>query len=707
MGLTHRSVGTHAMEAGISALRTAEYDKIIALAGNPNVGKSTVFNGLTGLHQHTGNWSGKTVTNALGHCRTETHGYTLVDVPGTYSLLAHSAEEEVARNFICFADPDAVLVVCDATCLERNLNLVLQTIETGRRVLVCVNLMDEAEKRGIRVDLSLLAKRLRVPVVGVTARHKGELRCITDALDAAMDAPAPSAFTVTYPVAIESALAHLEPLLRGHTVSSRFLALKLLEQDPTLLTEMTQYCGENPLEDPTVAAAFDAAREELRAAGITAEVLRDRTAAALVTAAETICRGAVRYTRREYAVADRRADRVLTSRVWGYPMMLALLAVVFWLTITGANIPSQWLSTALFWMQDRLSDLFYALGAPAWLHGAVVLGAYRVLAWVVSVMLPPMLIFFPLFTLLEDVGYLPRIAYNLDHVFCKCHACGKQALTMAMGFGCNAAGVVGARIIDSPRERLLATLTNCFVPCNGRFPTLIAVLTMFFIGTAGGLLRSAASALLLTVLIVLGIAFTFWVTRLLSRTLLKGVPSSFTLEMPPFRKPQIGQVVVRSLLDRTLFVLGRAAAVAAPAGLLIWILANVTIGDMSLLNHTAAFLDPFARILGLDGIILLAFILGFPANEIVVPIMIMGYLASGSLTDMQSLDAMRELFVTNGWTWQTAVCMLLFTLFHWPCSTTVMTIRKETGSLKWTALAMVIPTAVGMLCCALFTAVFG
>ncbi len=708
MGLTNRSVGTAAMDQQLTVQRTAEYDKVVALAGNPNVGKSTVFNGLTGLHQHTGNWPGKTVTNALGHCRSEQQGYILVDIPGTYSLMAHSAEEEVARNFICFGDPDAVVVVCDATCLERNLNLVLQTVETGKRVIVCVNLLDEAKRKGIELDLPLLSKRLGVPVIGMVARQNKDLKKLLTTLDDALHTRQETCCAPSYPVAVESAVSRLTPLLGNGTegkLSRRFVALKLLERDTALTAAISQYIGNDLLRDEAIQAALREALRDLEAAGLTTDTFKDQVVASVVKTAEQICRGVVKHRRSEYDAADRRLDRLLTGRRFGYPLMLALLVAVFWLTITGANVPSRWLSTALFWVQDRLSDLFYALGAPDWLHGAVVLGAYRVLAWVISVMLPPMAIFFPLFTLLEDVGYLPRIAYNLDHVFLRCRACGKQALTMSMGFGCNAAGVVGARIIDSPRERLLAILTNNFVPCNGRFPTLIAVLTMFFIGTAGGAAESVFSALLLTALIVLGILITFGVTKLLSCTILKGVPSSFTLEMPPYRKPQIGRVIVRSLLDRTVFVLGRAAAVAAPAGLLIWILANVTVAGISLLQHCATFLDPFAQLMGLDGVILIAFILGFPANEIVVPIMIMTYMAQGSLVELQDLSTMRELFVSNGWTWQTAVSMLLFTLWHWPCSTTLMTVKKETGSIKWTALAFALPTAVGILSCMLFTAI--
>ncbi|MFZ2538063.1 MAG: nucleoside recognition domain-containing protein, partial [Oscillospiraceae bacterium] len=381
------------------------------------------------------------------------------------------------------------------------------------------------------------------------------------------------------------------------------------------------------------------------------------------------------------------------------------LCIVFWITITGANYPSQLLASGLFWIQDKLVDFFLWLGTPPWVHGVLVLGIYRVLAWVIAVMLPPMAIFFPLFTLLEDFGYLPRVAFNLDHYFKKANACGKQSLTMCMGFGCNAAGVVGCRIIDSPRERLIAIITNNFVPCNGRFPTLIAIITMFFAGIVASPFQSFVSTILLTGVVMLGIFLTFTVSRLLSVTVLKGVPSSFTLELPPYRKPQIGKVIVRSIFDRTLFVLGRAIAVAAPAGMIIWIMANVTIGNLSLLAHCSGFLDPFARLLGLDGVILLAFILGFPANEIVVPIIIMAYMSTGSIIELDNLNLLKTLLVDNGWTWVTAISTMLFCLIHWPCSTTCITIKKETQSIKWTFLSFLLPTVIGMAVCFVFTSV--
>ena len=715
MGLTSSAVGLRALDSGLEIQRRRDSDRVVALAGNPNVGKSTVFNALTGLKQHTGNWPGKTVSNAQGYCEWKGCGYVLVDIPGTYSLMAHSAEEEVARNFICFGDPDAIVLVCDATCLERNLNLVLQTIEISKKVLVCVNLMDEAKRKHIQIDLQLLSQRLGVPVVSTVARKKKSLSGMLDALEqvCAVDLETETALRVQYPEDVEQALQILEPVVCAclerceKKLDSRWLSLQLLDMDEALEEEISAYLGEMFFKDPLLQDAREKAEDILLEEGVDAQLLKDRIVSALVNTAQRICKDVVIYEKTSYAAFDRRLDRILTSRWSGYPIMLALLALIFWLTISGANYPSQLLSDGLFWVQDQLSALFAMLHAPQWLHGALVLGVYRVLAWVISVMLPPMAIFFPLFTLLEDAGYLPRIAYNLDRPFKRCSACGKQALTMCMGFGCNAAGVVGCRIIDSPRERLLAILTNNFVPCNGRFPTLIAILSMFFVMASGAMLSSLLSAALLTMVILFGILVTFIMTKLLSKTLLRGVASSYTLELPPYRPPQIGRVIIRSIFDRTLFVLGRAAAVAAPAGLIIWLMANITVNDLSVLQHCAAFLDPFARLMGLDGVILLAFILGFPANEIVIPIVIMAYMAQGSLTELESLVQMKEVFIANGWTWVTALCVMLFSLLHWPCSTTLLTIKKETGSWKWTGLAFLLPTALGILCCMLVSAIGG
>ena len=679
----------------------------VALSGNPNVGKSTLFNSLTGSSQHTGNWAGVTVSCFKGSCSSKKYNYVFADLPGTYSLMAHSAEEALARDGICFGNCDAAVVICDSTCLERNLNLVLQILETGIPAMVCVNFMDEAAKKNIRIDLPALSRELSAPVAGTTARKKRSLEHFLDRLDETVDHPDTEPFHISYDAAVEQAISMLLPFTEplSSRLSPRWLALRLLENDPGLLRSLNTFLGRDLSEDDALCQAVLQARSHLDQAGIFEDDLKDRIVSGIVNTAESIASRTVSLPEKPYGKRDAFWDRILTGRLAGYPAMIGLLALIFWLTITGANYPSALLSSLFFSFQEKLTAAFMAVNAPQWLHGILVLGVYRVLAWVISVMLPPMAIFFPLFTLLEDFGYLPRIAYNLDRPFQCCKACGKQALTMAMGFGCNAAGVTGCRIIDSPRERLIAILTNSFVPCNGRLPALVTLITLFFTGaSSAGPISSLRPALILTFFILTGVAATFFVSRLLSATVLKGMPSSFTLELPPYRRPQIGRVIWRSILDRTLFILGRAAAVAAPAGLVIWILANVSIGDISLLARLSGYLDPIGRLMGMDGVILMAFILGLPANEIVIPIIIMAYTSQGTLIEPGNLSDLHTLLISQGWTWVTALCTMVFFLFHWPCSTTLMTIKKETGSLKWTCLAVLLPTACGVILCMAITA---
>ncbi len=698
MGLTNSSIGHNAIDQGLKISKRSQSDRIIAFAGNPNVGKSTIFNALTGMHQHTGNWPGKTVANAKGYCTTAKNNFILVDIPGTYSLLANSAEEEVARNFLCFGNADANVVVCDATCLERNLNLVLQIIEVSPKTVVCVNLLDEAKRKGIAIDLKKLSKLLCVPVVGTIAQKKKTLVALKDALDDIVCEDTPHKLKIVYPDALEKAIEIVENALDFIDINKRWLALKLLDHDVSLINELCCFIGKNVLADEKIANAIKEATELLKERGIEKEMITGIVTSTIFEKAENISKEVVTVQKSNYSAFDRKIDKILTSRLFGFPLMLLLLGFIFWLTITAANYPSSLLTKLFDFLGEKLNAFLSLTNAPLWLSSLLVDGIYKVLAWVTAVMLPPMAIFFPLFTLLEDVGYLPRVAYNLDRPFKCCSACGKQALTMCMGFGCNAAGVVGCRIIDSPRERLIAIITNSLVPCNGRFPTLIALISMFFIG-GSGLIGSVGAALFLTLFILLGILVSYLAFKLLSVTFLKGVPSSFILELPPYRKPQIGKVVIRSIFDRTLFVLGRAVAIAAPAGLIIWLAANIHIGGTSILSAAADFLNPFARLIGLDGVILIAFILGFPANEIVLPIIIMAYLAEGTLVEFDSLTEMKALFVQKGWTLVTAVCTMLFSLFHWPCSTTILTIKKETGSMKWTALAAIMPTLIGMILC--------
>lgn len=631
MGLTAQSIKTDAMKDVFDIIRT-DSQHVVALAGNPNTGKSTVFNYLTGLKQHTGNWPGKTVVSARGEYSYNNEEYIVVDLPGSYSLFTSSRDEEVSRDFICYGDYDAVVVVADATCLERNLNLVFQISEITNKVILCINLIDEARKKNISINKQGLENELNIPVVLTAARNGEGMEELKEKIEKAT----------------------LNEQQRNTDENSLYF-----QQDAMLREKITRtnYDYANNLKQKYV-------KEDTEK--------RNR---------------------------DKKIDDIITSKVFGLPIMLLLLGLVFWITIQGANIPSQMLASLLFGLQDRLSALFVQSGVPAILNSILLDGIYRTLAWVISVMLPPMAIFFPLFTFLEDLGYLPRIAFNMDHMFKKACAHGKQCLTMCMGFGCNAAGVIGCRIIDSPRERVIAIITNNFVPCNGRFPTIIVVSSAFFAVYSNSYVNSLIPALFITLMVLLGIAVTLLVSYILSKTLLKGVPSTFTLELPPYRVPKIGRLLYTSVVDRTIFVLSRAAVIAAPAGAVTWLLANIYIGDLSILSHAAAFLDPVAQIIGLDGIILMAFIMGIPANEIVLPVMLMAYLSTGTLTDFESVDYLRTILTNNGWTPLTALNVMLFSLLHWPCSTTLWTIKKETGSIKWTLLSFLIPTAIAFTVC--------
>jgi ferrous iron transport protein B len=696
MGLTDQSTGLGALKSDLLLQDLVPGELVVALAGNPNTGKSTVFNNLTGLRQHTGNWPGKTVVSAKGRYSHRSKNHLLVDLPGTYSLLANSVEEEVARDFILFARPAVTVVVADATCLERNLNLVLQVLEITPHVVVCVNLVDEARRKKIKLNLFALSKILGVPVVGTNARDGHGMYELKEAIcRVAAGLVTPEPYRVKYGPELAEAAGKIASIFSGDVtekISSRWLAMRLLEGDTGIIESLRRYLKWDLNEKKELYEAVASERKKL-GPGIQEDVVT-----AVVRQAEEIASRVVQFENLLHNRLDRKIDNLVTSRRWGIPIMLALLGLVFWITITGANYPSEILAEAFLCLEEQLTALFIAARLPEWLYGLLVLGGFRTLSWVVSVMLPPMAIFFPLFTLLEDLGYLPRVAFNLDNLFKKAKTHGKQALTMCMGFGCNAAGVISCRIIDSPRERLIAVITNNFVPCNGRFPILIALSTIF-IGKAAGALESVAAAGAVLGGVVLGFLLTLMVSRILSGTVLKGLPSSFTLELPPYRKPLVGRILLRSLLDRTFFVLGRAVMVATPAGLVIWFMANTMLDGVSILEHGAALLDPFARAIGLDGFILMAFILGLPANEIVIPILIMSYMATGSMMELESLEDLRQLFIAHGWTWLTAVCTMLFTLNHFPCGTTLLTIRKETQSLKWTLYSFLVPTVTGIVIC--------
>lgn len=666
----------------------------------------------------------------LGKVKIKDTEFSIVDIPGTYSIMSNSEEEEIARDYICFGNPDATVIVVDSTCLERNLNLVFQIMEITDNVIVCVNLLDEAKKKKIKIDLKKLEELLGVPVVGTIARDKRTLEKLKNTIYKVCNGEiVPKPNEVIYNEEIEKNIGILEEDIKEVYYSkkfdtrgiveviesenviekiSRWVAIKVIDGEEKILNSIQNNLNIN-IQNEKIQNSLQTIKENLKEKEITDKNFKDKIVTNIMQKAEIISKEVCTFENEQYGARDRKIDKILTSKTFGIPIMILFLGLIFWITIIGANYPSQMLFDMFNWIQDKLIIFAEYIHSPVWLSSLLIYGIYQTLTWIISVMLPPMAIFFPLFTILEDLGYLPRIAFNMDGFFKKACCSGKQMITMCMGFGCNACGVTGCRIINSPRERLIAILTNNLVPCNGRFPFLISIATIFIAGAyagSNGFLASVLSTIAVIVVIIFGIFLTLIISKILSNTILKGIPSSMVLELPPYRKPQFGKILVRSIFDRTLFVLGRAVAVAAPAGLVIWVLANVGINGVSLLSLIANFLNPFAKLMGLDGYILTAFILGLPANEIVLPIILMCYLKGGTLVNIEDTVSIGQILIQNGWSMLTAMNVMLFTVFHFPCATTLLTIKKETGSLKWTGLSFVIPTVCGVVLCMCTTLVY-
>ncbi len=662
----------------------------IIMAGNPNVGKSTLFNHFTGLHQHTGNWPGKTVGSAQGRARFSGMELEIIDTPGTYSLEAMSADEENARDTVLFEASDCIIVVCDACCPERGLFLALQIMQLKGNVVVCLNLMDQARAKGISIDLKLLEKRLGCPVIAVSAARKENIR---ELLQAALERrgtpsgikPAPEIRAALEPLRdyFEAYRPPLDPL---------WLAMQAASCVECSLSSLGKYYGLDT-RDEELSGLIKETVCRLENAGIKPETLCEDMERRNKILAGNICAGAVKYPPFQIS----RADRLLSRPLFALGATAFMLFAILWLSIFASQAPGELLSRLLDAVGRELGNILAFFRLPERLCGLLTDGVYDTVSWVISVMLPPMAIFFPLFTLLEDWGFLPRIAFNMDSGLKKCGACGKQALTMCMGLGCNTVGINGCRIIDSPREKLMAALTNGFVPCNGRFPLLIAAGAFACRGMSSGT-ASIGSAAIISAVTVLGVFAAFAACRLLSATILKGSSDGFILELPPFRRPRFTQLIGRCILDRTLFVLLRAMKAAAPAGALIWILANTSAGGVSILGYLASVLQPIAGVFGLDGAIMLAFILGLPASEIVLPVMLMCYLSTGVLTSSGQSELM-AILSSSGWDNTRAICFMVFTVLHWPCFSALAAVKDVCGRLRYVALAAVLPSAFGLLIC--------
>ena len=558
---------------------------------------------------------------------------------------------------------------------------------------------------------------------GTIARKKKTLDNLMDTiLKVCKKEILPKPNLVKYPIFIENEIEVISKKLEDFKVLPpkllRWVSLKILDGEEKILKSIEEHFNISIIDNSTLQnirkmsiERINIEKEKLeenknKTSNENKENFKDIIVSSIVTTAEKISNSVCTYGNNNYSARDRKIDKILTSKVFGLPIMILFLGIIFWITIVGANYPSQALFSFFAWLQEKLIICAEAINLPDWLSSMLISGIYQTLTWIISVMLPPMAIFFPLFTFLEDLGYLPRIAFNTDGFFKKCSCSGKQMITMCMGFGCNSAGVTGCKIINSPREKLIAILTNNFVPCNGRFPFLITIATIFIAGTINGIGASIVSTLAVMFVIILGIFCSLIISKILSKTILKGMPSSFVLELPPYRKPQFGKILIRSIFDRTLFVLGRAISVAAPAGLVIWLFANIGINGESLLTLVANFLNPFAKILGLDGYILTAFIFGIPANEIVLPIILMCYLGGNSLVNIEDNFSIGQILIQNGWNILTAINVMIFTCLHFPCATTLLTIKKETGSLKWTALSFLLPTICGIIICLFTTFVY-
>lgn len=647
-------------------------NKNILLVGNPNVGKSSIFNILTHSHEHTGNWTGKTVK--LARKNIINTNYTLIDLPGIYSLSSLSDEEIVAKDTLLFEQYEKIIYVMDSSNIEKNLHLLLQILEINKNIILCLNMVDELDIKGIKINDKKLSEILDIKVIRCSASKNIGIKELIESLDE----ESKSSYNYIYDYNIEKGISDIFEYLTNQ-FKSRFIALKLLEKDITLVDSIkTKY-------------KLDIIDKDIQnyLMHVNSEEISDSVSNLLNNISKNIYNEVVEISK-EKEIGT--IDKIFSKKIYALPIMFTIMFGIFFITIVLANYPSELLSLIFNKFEICLVNLSNILKIPSYIYEPIIYGIYRVVSFIVSVMFPPLVIFFFLFTYAEESGILPRLAFNFDKVF-KCSGChGKQALTICSGFGCNACAIVGSRIIDSKRDKLIAILTNSFIPCNGRFPMIIALITMFFTNSNNKLQVS----LYLTLFVILAILISLLTSFILSKTLLKGYNGFFILELPDYKKVKFKKVLKNSLIYKSLSILKKAVLVSIPCGIIIYFMTNTTIGNLSLFKIASNFLEPFGKLLGLDGVILLSFFLALPANEIVLPIIIMGYLGSKNVPMISNYLTIKEVLINNSWTYMTALSTILFSIMHFPCGTTLATIKSEVGT-KWMIYSFFIPLVTGIL----------